>query len=82
MTVASGFVLSLACHAERERECARETSGDSVRRVRGEREGAGYLANGSEDGETEVLLSGLLGRDTSDEFGTELESLLAVEGSL
>ncbi len=42
---------------------------------------ANSLLDRTEDGQTKVGLTSLLGRDTTDELGAVLESLLAVEGS-
>lgn len=42
---------------------------------------ANSLLDGAEDGQAKVSLTGLLGRDTTDELSAILESLLAVEGT-
>ena len=47
-----------------------------------EKERDAHLLDGAKDGEAEVFLACLLGADTSEELGTKLESLLAVEGGL
>lgn len=41
-----------------------------------------YLLDRAKDGQSEVLLAGLLGADTAEEPSAELERLLAVEGRL
>lgn len=41
-----------------------------------------YLLNRGEHGQTQVLLTGLRGRDSSNHLGTVLQGLLGVESSL
>jgi hypothetical protein len=74
MTVASGLSWLLAWF----RACVCQFT----RSIPEEREGDAHLLDGAKDGEAEVFLACLLGADTSEELGTKLESLLAVEGGL
>lgn len=74
MTVASGLTLSEAC----------TNRFSSSVRLEGREEGKSktHLANGTPNGQTKVLGAGLLGGDTTEKLGAELERLFAVEGSL
>ena len=77
MTVASGLSWLLACQ-----ECAWVSPHLGLSKTEREKERDAHLLDGAKDGEAEVFLACLLGADTSEELGTKLERLLAVEGGL